>query len=157
MLLAQLALPWEEMLQAQIGTLAIVMAIGLIATIGIITAVIGAPVTRLLGRLADTTTAAQAALSNAAAALASAIDTNTHELKVQTAVLTELKTDLRTQIDQTGMRTVTIMTARDQAKAAAANLKAYLDRANPTNAQTVATLKTVIRVVLWLLRNEFKG
>jgi len=48
-------------------------------------------------------------------------------------------------------------TARDQAKAAAANLKAYLDRANPTNAQTVATLKTVIRVVLWLLRNEFKG
>ena len=48
-------------------------------------------------------------------------------------------------------------TARDQAKTAAANLKAYLDRANPTNAQTVATLKTVIRVVLWLLRNEFKG
>ena len=47
--------------------------------------------------------------------------------------------------------------ARDQAKTAAANLKAYLDRANPTNAQTVATLKTVIRVVLWLLRNEFKG
>lgn len=48
-------------------------------------------------------------------------------------------------------------TARDQAKTAAANLKAYLDRDSPTQAQTVAALKTVIRVVLWLLRNEFKG
>ena len=47
-------------------------------------------------------------------------------------------------------------TARDQAKAAAADLKLYLDRANPTNAQTTAALKTVIRVVLWLLRNEFR-
>lgn len=48
-------------------------------------------------------------------------------------------------------------TAQDTAKAAAADLRLYLDRTNPTNAQTVATLKTVIRVVLWLLRNEFKG
>ncbi len=47
-------------------------------------------------------------------------------------------------------------TARTQAQAAAANLKAYLDRANPTNAQTVAALKLLIRVVLWLLRNEFR-
>lgn len=47
--------------------------------------------------------------------------------------------------------------ARDQARVAVADLRLYLDRVNPTNAQTVATLKTVIRVVLWLLRNEFKG
>ena len=48
-------------------------------------------------------------------------------------------------------------TARDQAKTAAANLKLYLDRANPTNAQTAAALKLLIRVVIWLLRNEFRG
>lgn len=48
-------------------------------------------------------------------------------------------------------------TARTQAQAAAADLKQYLDRANPTNAQTVAALKLLIRVVLRLLRNEFKG
>ena len=48
-------------------------------------------------------------------------------------------------------------TARDQAKAAVADLRLYLDRANPTNAQTAAALKLLIRVVLWLLRNEFRA
>lgn len=47
-------------------------------------------------------------------------------------------------------------TARDVAKAAAADLRTYLDRTNPTQAQTVAALKLLIRVVLWLLRNEFR-
>lgn len=47
-------------------------------------------------------------------------------------------------------------TALDQAKVAAANLKLYLDLPNPTGAQTVTTLKLLIRVVLWLLRNEFR-
>ena len=46
---------------------------------------------------------------------------------------------------------------RDEAKAAAADLKLYLDRTNPTQAQTVAALKLTIRVVLWLLRNEFRA
>lgn len=48
-------------------------------------------------------------------------------------------------------------TARTTAKAAAADLKLYLDRPNPTQAQTVAALKLVIRVVLWLVRNEFRS
>lgn len=47
-------------------------------------------------------------------------------------------------------------TARGAAKAAAADLKLYLDRTSPTQAQTVAALKLLIRVVLWLLRNEFR-
>lgn len=47
-------------------------------------------------------------------------------------------------------------TARDVAKAAATDLRTYLDRTNPTQAQTVAALKLLIRVVLWLLRNEFR-
>lgn len=46
-------------------------------------------------------------------------------------------------------------TARDVAKAAAADLRTYLDRTNPTQAQTVAALKLLIRVVLWLLRDKF--
>lgn len=48
-------------------------------------------------------------------------------------------------------------TARGQAKAAVADLRLYLDRANPTSAQTTAALKLTIRVVIWLLRNEFRG
>ena len=48
-------------------------------------------------------------------------------------------------------------TASDLAKAAVADLRLYLDRANPTNAQTAAALKLLIRVVIWLLRNEFRG
>lgn len=47
-------------------------------------------------------------------------------------------------------------TALDQAKTAAANLQLYLDLTSPTGAQTVAALKLLIRVVLWLLRNEFR-
>lgn len=47
-------------------------------------------------------------------------------------------------------------TARDQAKAAVADLRLYLDRTNPTQAQTVAALKLLIRVVIWLLRNELR-
>lgn len=47
-------------------------------------------------------------------------------------------------------------TARDAAKAAADNLRLYLDLTAPTGAQTVAALKLAIRVLLWLLRNEFR-
>jgi hypothetical protein len=54
-------------------------------------------------------------------------------------------------------------TARDQAIAYRDGLIAYrdgliayLDQASPTGAQTVAALKALIRVLLWLLRNEFR-
>lgn len=48
-------------------------------------------------------------------------------------------------------------TARDQAKAYRDGLQAYLDLASPTGAQTVAALKAVIRLVLWLARNELRN
>lgn len=47
-------------------------------------------------------------------------------------------------------------TALDQAKAYRDGLNAYLDLASPTGAQTVAAVKAIIRVLLWLLRNEFR-
>ncbi len=47
-------------------------------------------------------------------------------------------------------------TARETAKTYYDGLNAYLDRASPTNAQTVAALKAVIRILLWFLRNEFR-
>lgn len=43
----------------------------------------------------------------------------------------------------------------DRAKDAAGQLKLYLDRPTPTNAQTAAALKLTIRVLLWLLRDKF--
>ena len=45
-------------------------------------------------------------------------------------------------------------TAKTTAKAYYTGLNAYLNLTNPTQAQTVAALKAVIRVVLWFLRNE---
>lgn len=48
-------------------------------------------------------------------------------------------------------------TARQQAKAYRDGLNAYLNLTNPTQAQTVAALKAVIRVLLWFMRNEFKA
>jgi hypothetical protein len=48
------------------------------------------------------------------------------------------------------------LTARQQAKAHADGLQAYLDLASPTGVQTVAAVKAIIRVLLWLLRNEFR-
>jgi len=45
-------------------------------------------------------------------------------------------------------------TARETAKTYYTGLNAYLNLTNPTQAQTVAALKAVIRVVLWFLRNE---
>ena len=47
-------------------------------------------------------------------------------------------------------------TARETAKTYYTGLNAYLNLTNPTQAQTVAALKAAIRVVLWLLRNEFR-
>lgn len=47
-------------------------------------------------------------------------------------------------------------TARQQAKAYRDGLNAYLNLTNPTQAQTVAALKAVIRVLFWLVRNELK-
>lgn len=47
-------------------------------------------------------------------------------------------------------------TARETAKTYYAGLSAYLDLTNPTGAQTIAALKALIRVVLWLARNELK-
>lgn len=48
------------------------------------------------------------------------------------------------------------LTARQQAKAYRDGLQAYLDLASPTGAQTVAALKAVIRLVMWLVRNELR-
>lgn len=53
-------------------------------------------------------------------------------------------------------RTRDELTARQQAKAYRDGLAAYLDLASPTGAQTVAAVKAIIRVLLWLLRNEFR-
>lgn len=47
-------------------------------------------------------------------------------------------------------------TARETAKTYYTGLNAYLNLTNPTQAQTVAALKAVIRIVLWFLRNEFR-
>ena len=47
-------------------------------------------------------------------------------------------------------------TARETAKTYYTGLNAYLNLTNPTQAQTVAALKAVIRVLLWFLRNEFR-
>ena len=47
-------------------------------------------------------------------------------------------------------------TTRETAKTYYTGLNAYLNLTNPTQAQTVAALKAVIRIVLWLLRNELR-
>lgn len=43
-------------------------------------------------------------------------------------------------------------TMEQQADTALANLRAYRDNANPTNAQTVAVIKTLCRVAIALIR-----
>lgn len=48
------------------------------------------------------------------------------------------------------------LAARQTAKAYRDGLNTYLNLNNPTQAQTVAALKAVIRVVSWLVRNELK-
>jgi hypothetical protein len=50
-----------------------------------------------------------------------------------------------------------VRTSRETAKTYYTGLSAYLDLASPTGAQTVAAVKALIRVLLWLARNEFKG
>lgn len=47
-------------------------------------------------------------------------------------------------------------TARETAKTYRDGLNAYLNLTNPTQAQTAAALKAVIRVLFWLVRNELK-
>lgn len=47
-------------------------------------------------------------------------------------------------------------TTRETAKTYYTGLNTYLNLTNPTQAQTVAALKAVIRIVLWFLRNEFR-
>ena len=47
-------------------------------------------------------------------------------------------------------------TARETARTYYTGLNAYLNLTNPTQAQTVAALKAVIRLLLWFLRHEFR-
>lgn len=111
--LAQIDIPFEQLLQAQIGTLAAVMAIGLIVMVVAVTLIIGKPVVALLGRMTDAAQAAQtkadaalakaeqtqAGLQSAAASLTVGIDAMTRELKTQTALLTGIVPALSKQIE----------------------------------------------------------
>jgi septal ring factor EnvC (AmiA/AmiB activator) len=118
--LAQIDIPFEQLLQAQIGTLAAVMAIGLIVMVVAVTLVIGRPVVALLGRMTDAAQAAQAkadaayakaeqsqakaeqtqaGLQSAAASLTAGINAMTRELKEQTAVLIDIAPSLSKQIE----------------------------------------------------------
>lgn len=94
-------IPYEQMLQAELGTLALVLSIVLVLTVGVAAAFISVPVFKLLNRLAegaqtaqkDAQTAlqaaglAQTALQGAGERLTAALDSNTRELKAQTAML----------------------------------------------------------------------
>lgn len=104
-------IPYEQLLQAQLGTLIAVFGIILLIVIGLTVMFVGVPLMRLLSRLADNTQAAQkeaqsalagaqsaqTALSTAGTALTSALAENTRELKAQTVVLTELRAGMQAQ------------------------------------------------------------
>jgi hypothetical protein len=131
--LAQIDIPFEQLLQAQIGTLAAVMAIGLIVMVVAVTLVIGRPVVALLGRMTDAAQAAQAkadaayakaeqsqakaeqtqaGLQSAAASLTAGINAMTRELKEQTAVLIDIAPSLSKQIIDSAAGVTANVTAR---------------------------------------------
>lgn len=97
-------IPYEQMLQAELGTLALVLSIVLVATIGVAAVVVSVPVMKLLNRLADGAQTAQkdaqtaltaaglaqTALQGAGERLTTALDGNTRELKAQTALLSAM-------------------------------------------------------------------
>ena len=113
-------IPYEQLLQAQLGTLVAVFGIVLLIVIGLTVVLVGVPLMRLLSRMADSNQAtqqdakqalaetrlAQTALTNAGGKLAQALSENTAEIKAQTNVLTSLKLDLHNQIE-TSARTMT--------------------------------------------------
>jgi hypothetical protein len=47
--------------------------------------------------------------------------------------------------------------SRDAARDAAISLRLYLDSDSPTAAQREAAFRLLIRVVLWILRNDFRS
>lgn len=120
-------IPYDQLLQAELGTLIAVFGILLLVIIGLTIALVGVPLMRLLSRMADNTQAAQqdaqqalagaqaaqAALSSAGAALATAIGENTRELKAQTLVLTDLRNDFKTQIEASDKIVLSSLAAHD--------------------------------------------
>ncbi len=119
-------IPYEQLLQAQLGTLIAVFGIILLIVIGLTVMFVGVPLMRLLSRMADNTQAAQkeaqsalagaqaaqTALSTAGTALTSALAENTRELKAQTVVLTELRADMRAQ-EANGKATMAALSTHD--------------------------------------------
>lgn len=107
--LAQIEVPYDQLLQAQLGTLALILAIVLVITIG--TAVV--LVVKLLNRMTDNVqesqklsasvqlsiNASRAEVSASQAAFTHAVTMNTDEMKRQTAVLLSIKTDFKAQLD----------------------------------------------------------
>ena len=121
-------IPYEQLLQAQLGTLIAVFGIILLIVIGLTVMFVGVPLMRLLSRLADNTQtaqrdaqtalagaqAAQTALASAGTALTAALAENTSEIKTQTGVLTSLKLELHAQIEASGKVMAARLDAHDQ-------------------------------------------
>ena len=121
-------IPYEQLLQAQLGTLVAVFGIVLLIVIGLTVTLVGVPLMRLLSRMADNTQtaqkdaqqalagaqAAQTALASAGTALTAALAENTSEIKTQTGVLTSLKLELHAQIEASGKVMAARLDAHDQ-------------------------------------------
>lgn len=121
-------IPYEQLMQAQLGTLVAVFGIVLLIVIGLTVTLVGVPLMRLLTRMADSTQtaqrdaqtalagaqAAQTALASAGTALTTALAENTAEIKTQTGVLTSLKLDLNAQIEASGKAMAARLDAHDQ-------------------------------------------
>ena len=111
-------IPYEQLLQAQLGTLIAVFGIILLIVIGLTVMFVGVPLMRLLSRLADNTQTAQrdaqTALASAGTALTAALAENTSEIKTQTGVLTSLKLELHAQIEASGKVMAARLDAHDQ-------------------------------------------
>ena len=121
-------IPYEQLLQAQLGTLVAVFGIVLLIVIGLTVMFVGVPLMRLLTRMADSTQtaqrdaqtalagaqAAQTALASAGTALTAALTENTSEIKTQTGVLTSLKLELHAQIEASGKVMAARLDAHDQ-------------------------------------------
>jgi len=121
-------IPYEQLLQAQLGTLVAVFGIVLLIVIGLTVTLVGVPLMRLLTRMADSTQtaqrdaqtalagaqAAQTALASAGTALTAALAEDTSEIKTQTCVLTSLKLELHAQIEASGKVMAARLDAHDQ-------------------------------------------
>ena len=121
-------IPYEQLMQAQLGTLVAVFGIVLLIVIGLTVTLVGVPLMRLLTRMADSTQtaqrdaqtalagaqAAQTALASAGTALTAALAENTAEAKMQTSVLTALKQDFHSQIEISGKAITARLDAHDQ-------------------------------------------